>query len=438
MSEPESAWRRRVEPARIEATVRALRAAGELSDEAPAVIVHDLELMRARVEELRASFPASALHAVAIKANPVLAILRELVTLGLGLEAASWGEVELALAAGCAPERIVYDSPAKTRSELRRALELGLRLNLDNLDELERVAALGPGPGAAVGLRINPAVGSGSIAATSVADRGSRFGVPWPGSVEPLVEPFVAHPWLSGLHVHVGSQGCPLEQLLAAAERVLELREAIDRRVGEPRIRWIDIGGGLPTDYGLAPMEASLFEYVAALRERVPRLLADDLQVVTELGRALQVGCGFAISRVEYVKRVGEHRLATIHLGADLLLRTAYAPGDWPHELRVLDPEGRAKAGAAEPWTVLGPLCFAGDVVARDRMLPPIEEGDLVVVRDTGGYTTSMWSRYCSRTMPAVAGLRGAAPRLEVLRPREDGADIVHFWRGREPGTAAG
>ena len=130
--------------------------------------------------------------------------------------------------------------------------------------------------------------------------------------------------------------------------------------------------------------------------------------------------------------------MAAAGLGADLLLRTAYAPGDWPHELRVLDPEGRAKAGAAEPWTVLGPLCFAGDVVARDRMLPPIEEGDLVVVRDTGGYTTSMWSRYCSRTMPAVAGLRGAAPRLEVLRPREDGADIVHFWRGREPGTAAG
>lgn len=432
-------WQRRLGPERIGATVQALLAGGWLDDRRPAVLVHDLDLMRARAEGLRERFPATALHAVAIKANPVLAILRELVDAGLGLEAASWEEVELARAAGCAPACIVYDSPAKTRTELREALDAGVRLNLDNLDELRRVAELQPPPGAMVGLRINPAVGGGAIASTSVAGRGSRFGVPLPDSPQALVEPLRQHPWLTGLHVHVGSQGCPLPLLTTAVRLALELRQALHERLGYAQIRWIDIGGGLPTDYGQDGDIPHLGQYVDALRQQTPALFTDDVQIVTELGRALQAGCGFAVSRVEYVKEVDGRRLATVHVGADLLLRTAYAPADWPHELLVLDPAGRPRGGSLEPWTIVGPLCFAGDVIARDRPLPPIAEGDLVVVRDTGGYTLGMWSRHCSRGMPEVLGLRGDPPALSLqsLRPRETAQDIVSFWGEGRSGPRA-
>jgi len=420
-------WQR-LDPARIQAAVRALLESGRLHDDAPAVLVHDLDLMEARALALARSFPATALHAIAIKANPVLAILRPLVAAGLGLEAASWEEVELARAAGCPPARIVFDSPAKTRTELRRALELGVRLNLDNLDELARVAELHPPPHTEVGLRLNPAVGAGGIASTSVAARGSRFGLPWPSSPDALVGLFERHPWLGGLHVHVGSQGCPLPLLVEAVRMVVELRRELHERLGRPQIRWIDIGGGLPTDYGQAEPVPSLDEYVDALRREAPALLEPDVRIVTELGRALQAGCGFAVSRVEYVKEVDGRRLATVHVGADLLLRTAYAPADWSHEIVVLDPEGRPRQAALAPWTVLGPLCFASDVIARDRPLPAMTEGDLLVVRDTGGYTLGMWSRHCSRGIPEVMGLRGDPPRLHVLRPRESAQDIVRFW----------
>jgi diaminopimelate decarboxylase len=431
MSVPDP-WQR-LGPARIQAAVRALLDGGRLHDDAPAVLVHDLDLMEARALALARCFPATALHAVAIKANPVLAILRPLVAAGLGLEAASWEEVELARAAGCPPSRIVFDSPAKTRTELRRALDLGVRINLDNLDELARVAEAAPpyssiGGRAEVGLRLNPAVGTGAIASTSVAARGSRFGMPWPASPDALVACLRAHPWLVGLHVHVGSQGCPLPQLVEAARMVALLRGVLHERLGRPQIRWIDIGGGLPTDYGQGTAVPSLDEYVAALRRDVPALFEPDVRIVTELGRALQTGCGFAVSRVEYTKEVDGRRLATVHVGADLLLRTAYAPADWPHELVVLDPEGRPRQGEPAPWTVLGPLCFAGDVIARDRPLPAITEGDLLVVRDTGGYTLGMWSRHCSRGIPELVGLRGDPPRLQRLRPRETAQDIVRFW----------
>ncbi len=433
MSAPDP-WQR-PDPARIAAAVQAVLAGGWLDDRSPAVLVHDLDLLEARAASLRERFPASALHAVAIKANPVLAILRALVGAGLGLEAASWEEVELARAAGCPPERIVFDSPAKTRSELRQALEIGVRLNLDNFSELRRVAELAPSPAAKVGLRINPAVGGGTIAITSVAGRGSRFGVPIPDSaaaLDSLVECLREHPWLTGLHVHVGSQGCPLALLVRGVQLVLELREALHERLGHPQIRWVDIGGGLPADYDQGQGDAlpRLDDYVDALRREAPALFDDELEIVTELGRALQASCGFAVSRVEYVKEVDGRNLATVHVGADLLLRTAYAPADWPYALVVLDPHGRPREGALAPWTVVGPLCFAGDVIARDRPLPAIAEGDLVVVRDIGGYTLGMWSRHCSRAIPHVLGLRGAPPHLQLstLRPRETAQDIVRFW----------
>lgn len=430
-AEPSSPWAQRVQPERIAAAVRAVLAAGHLGDDSPAVVLHDLDLLEARLARLRARFPATAVHAVAIKANPVLRILERVVSGGAGLEAASWEEVELARAAGCEPARIVYDSPAKTTSELARALALGVHINVDNADELHRLDDLAPGPGARVGLRFNPAVGTGVIAATSVGDRGARFGVPWPGSAAPLVELFAHRPWLRGLHVHVGSQGNPITHLVSAARRAMDLRATIHEALGRRQIEIVDIGGGVPTDYGLrSPPPANVDDYEAALRREVPELFEPDVTIVTELGRALQVGCGVALSRVEYVKRPSDRDVAVIHLGADFLVRTAYAPREWPHDVIVLEPDGTPKTGPAHPWTIVGPLCFAGDVVASDRVLPAILPGDLVAIRDVGGYTMGMWSRHCSRGLPAVLGLQGDPPVVVTLRPRETAADVVAFWRG--------
>ena len=70
--------------------------------------------MRSRIAQLQSAFPKGTLHALAIKANPLVEVLREAVNAGAGLEAASIEEVHLALAADCPPERIVFDSPAKT------------------------------------------------------------------------------------------------------------------------------------------------------------------------------------------------------------------------------------------------------------------------------------------------------------------------------------
>jgi diaminopimelate decarboxylase len=129
-------------------------------------------------------------------------------------QAASLGELAQALAVGFPRELIVFDSPAKTRAELAFALQQGVAVNLDNFQELARAAELmarhpewaAREGGQLVGLRVNPQVGAGSIAALSTGGAVSKFGFPLGECRAELVAAFVKYPWLNMLHLHVGSQ----------------------------------------------------------------------------------------------------------------------------------------------------------------------------------------------------------------------------------------
>lgn len=159
---------------------------GGAPDAEPLVCLLDVAGIRASAAELTAAFAAAlppgtpVLHAFAVKAAPLVPVLRLLAEAGLGCEVASPGELALARAAGVAPERMVLDSPAKTSRELREALALGIAVNADNRQELERIDALaGAGPPASpIGIRVNPQTGAGTIDALSTATATSKFGVP--------------------------------------------------------------------------------------------------------------------------------------------------------------------------------------------------------------------------------------------------------------------
>jgi diaminopimelate decarboxylase len=420
-------FNRRISLDEAAAIIQVASKSGLLSGRSSAIF-HHLGLMRSRIAELRDVFPQSCLHTIAIKANPIVEILREIVQMEVGLEAASIEEVGLARAAGCPAECIVFDSPAKTVAEIRQALEWGVYLNANNFEELDRAAAVQKQVKSAsrVGLRINTMVGRGAIEHTSVSAVSSKFGVSLQNDREKIIGAFKNYPWLTGLHCHVGSQGCPLELLVEAAARVaalrLEIAEQADKQVSR-----VDIGGGLSTSYCTGELAPTPSEYRTLLEQRSPGLFGDEVCLITEFGRAIHANCGLAASRVEYVKP--SQPLAVIHLGADFLLRPVYQPENWQHELFVVTAEGTPKPGPLRPTTVAGPLCFAGDIVARNVMLPPIQAGDWILIRDVGAYTLSMWSRHCSRAIPIVLGYEpGRKNPLRVLRKSETVDDIVRFW----------
>jgi diaminopimelate decarboxylase len=429
-------WNDPVDIRRASRCVQLALESGLLSEATPALIFHDLDRMQARIAELQQVFPANTLHTVAIKANPLQAVLRNAVETGAGLEAASQEEVWLAQAAGCPPERIVFDSPAKTPGELNAAIAEGLCINVDNEWELARLNSLlqehPTGPPARIGLRINPLVGKGSIGITSVGSRGSKFGIPIDNRAA-ILDLYRRYSWLNGIHVHVGSQGSPLEHLVQAVKVAFEYVDLINQQAHRKQITFVDIGGGLPARYVPSHVPPTPRDYARALAAEVPKLSSFDGLLITEFGRAIQASCGWAVSRVEYLKETGGRKMAVLHLGADFLMRTVYQPEHWPHRFVVLTPAGEIKDTPLEPLDIGGPLCFAGDIIGTQVQLPRIDEGDFVMICDTGAYTLSLWSRHCNRAMPAVLGVRGDETiRLELLKAREREHEIVRLWSAPE------
>ncbi|MFJ3232553.1 diaminopimelate decarboxylase [Streptomyces sp. NPDC086787] len=412
--------------------VRAVVKQGLLGPDAAVVGLLDVTGIRESAAALRAAFEAvtapgtPVLHTFAVKAAPLVAVVRLLGEEGVGAEVASPGELALARAAGTPPERIVLDSPAKTVAELREALALGIAVNADNPQELERVDALArsaPDRLPPLGLRVNPQVGGGSIESTSTATPTSKFGVALrdEGAREWVLRAYADRPWLTRLHAHTGSQGIPLPLMAEGVAEAYRLAEEINARVGRRQVDTIDIGGGLPVNFASEETAPTYGEYARLLRETVPGLLDGRYGLVTEFGRSLLAKHGTVVARVEYTKSAGGRRIAVTHAGVQVATRTVYAPEAWPLRIAAYDAKGRPRSGPEVVQDVAGPACFAGDLLARGRALPPLEQGDLAAALDTGAYCFAHHYAYNSLARPGVYGF---AP---------DGSGGVAFATVREP-----
>jgi diaminopimelate decarboxylase len=422
----------RLDPGQISAVLQSALQGGWIRPEDTAAILLHTDYLHQRLQALSQAFPSHALHTVAVKAMPLPSVLRGIAQAGFGAEVASLPELKLALRCGFPADRIVFDSPAKTKAELAWAVAEGVTINADNLEELARIhQILGDSmPRAGIGLRINPQVGTGSIAATSTAGEWSKFGMPLNESRADILMAFKSYSWLSGLHMHIGSQGISLDQLSTGAARLQallsEVRQAV-AQLGRPnQLRTVNIGGGLPAQYADEDLDIRPEEYVARLRQVLPALQDPTLQIVTEFGRWTFAGAGWVASQVEYVKHWGQRPTAILHVGADLLLRDCYQPGIWKRGCLAFSPNGILKQGSLQNWTLAGPLCFSGDIPQSSTPLPALEPKDWVVLRDVGAYSFSMWSRYNSRQMPRILGWDGH--QFSVLKERESAEEVIGFW----------
>ncbi|MFB7571663.1 diaminopimelate decarboxylase [Streptomyces sp. NPDC056165] len=399
---------------RRDEAVRAAVAQGLLGPGSPIVGLLDVTGIRESAAALRAAFEAvlapgtPALHAFAVKATPLVPVLRLLHEEGIGAEVASPGELALARAAGVPPARTVLDSPAKTPAELREALELGIAVNADNPQELARIDALvgSAVPRSPLGIRVNPQVGGGSIEALSTATATSKFGVALrdEGAREWVVQAYLDRPWLTRLHAHTGSQGIPLALMAQGVARTYELAEEINARAGRRQIDTLDIGGGLPVNFGSEATTPTYARYARLLREVVPGLCEGRYGLVTEFGRSLLAKQGTMVARVEYTKSAGGRPVAVTHAGVQVATRTVYVPEAWPLRLAAYDAKGRPKPGPEVVQDVAGPACFAGDLLAEARALAPLEPGDHVAALDTGAYYFAHHYAYNSLPRPGVYG----------------------------------
>ncbi|MFD5912188.1 diaminopimelate decarboxylase [Streptomyces massasporeus] len=420
--------------ARRDEAVRAAVEQGLLGPDSPIVGLLDVTGIRESAAELRAAFEAVAapgtpvLHAFAVKATPLVPVLRLLREEGVGAEVASPGELALARAAGVPPEATVLDSPAKTPAELREALSLGIAVNADNPQELARIDALmrSSTSRSPLGIRVNPQVGGGSIEALSTATATSKFGVALrdEGAREWVVQAYLDRPWLTRLHAHTGSQGIPLALMARGVAETYALAEEINRRAGRRQVDTLDIGGGLPVNFASEATEPTYAQYARLLAEEVPGLLDGRYGLVTEFGRSLLAEHGTVVARVEYAKASGGRAVAVTHAGVQVAARTVYAPGSWPLRISAYDAKGRPKEGPVVVQDVAGPACFAGDLLAEGRSMPLLEQGDYAAALDTGAYYFAHHYGYNSLVRPGVYGFLPGG-RFAVVRRAQSVEEVV-------------
>ncbi|MEU7279319.1 diaminopimelate decarboxylase [Streptomyces sp. NPDC045431] len=445
--------REQVAPAPRDQAVRAtrdqaVRAAvdqGLLTETEPVVALLDTDGVRASAAALRAAFAAvtdaPVLHAFAVKACPLVPVLRLLYEAGLGAEVASPGELALARAAGVDPARIVLDSPAKTPAELREALALGIAVNADNPQELARIdALLAQAPSASpLGLRVNPQIGGGTIDALSTATATSKFGVALrdEGARARVVQAYLDRPRLTRLHTHSGSQGLPLSLLVTGVRAAYELAEEINAAAGRRQVDTLDIGGGLPVNFASDEETPTYAAYARLLATEVPGLFDGRYGLVTEFGRSLLAKHGTVLARVEYTKTSGSRPIAVTHAGVQVATRTVYDPASWPLRIAAYDAQGLPKEdGPAVDQDVAGPACFAGDLLAVARPLPLLEPGDVVAALDTGAYYFAHHYAYNSLPRPGVYGYAAGddgTVRFATVRPPQSVAEIVAEAGGGHP-----
>ncbi|MFD8225084.1 diaminopimelate decarboxylase [Streptomyces massasporeus] len=433
--------------ARRDEAVRAAVEQGLLGPDSPIAGLLDVTGIRESATELRAAFEAEVapgtpvLHAFAVKATPLVPVLRLLREEGVGAEVASPGELALARAAGVPPEATVLDSPAKTPAELREALSLGIAVNADNPQELARIDALmrSSTSRSPLGIRVNPQVGGGSIEALSTATATSKFGVALrdEGAREWVVQAYLDRPWLTRLHAHTGSQGIPLTLMARGVAETYALAEEINRRAGRRQVDTLDIGGGLPVNFASEATEPTYARYARLLAEEVPGLLDGRYGLVTEFGRSLLAKHGTVVARVEYAKTSGGRAVAVTHAGVQVAARTVYAPGSWPLRISAYDAKGRAKEGPVVVQDVAGPACFAGDLLAEGRSMPLLEQGDYAAALDTGAYYFAHHYGYNSLVRPGVYGFLPGG-RFAVVRRAQSVEEVVAESGGAEVDALTG
>lgn len=380
-----------------------------IDDNLTAIGIMDLNSLQKTVSDVYAAFPENFFHTFAVKANALVKVLEPLREYGMGAEVASPGELMIARAAGFSAQDIIFDSPAKTLADLRTCIKHNISLNIDNLQELERIDQLMnefPQTTSVIGFRVNPQIGAGKIGSTSTATATSKFGFALEDNDnrQQLINIYKSRPWLKSLHTHTGSQGCELSLMANGIKVLTELAEEINNEIGEQQITRLDIGGGLPVNFTSDEITPSFQEYADVLKAVVPILFTDKYQVKTEFGRAIVAKNGVIITRVEYTKSSGGRHIATTHAGAQILTRTAFLPKSWPIRITGYNAKGIEKTANncdVVATDVAGPCCFAGDLICADQKLPKLAANDYVMVHDTGGYYFTNHFDYNS--LPRVA-----------------------------------
>ena len=351
----------------------------------------------------------------AVKANSNIGILNVMAKLGSGFDIVSQGELERVLAAGGEASKVVFSGVAKSRAEIMRALEVGIRcFNVESVAELHHINQIAGEMGkvAPISLRVNPDVDAHTHPYISTGLKENKFGV----SVDEAREVYklaatLPHVKITGMDCHIGSQLTELQPFLDATDRLIRLIEQL--KEDGITLKHLDLGGGLGVTYtDETPPHPS--DYAAALLNKLKDY--EDLEIILEPGRAIAANAGILVAKVQYLKSNESRNFAITDTGMNDMIRPALYEA-YMNIIEIDRTLGREKA----IYDVVGPVCETSDFLGKQRELA-IAEGDYIAQRSAGAYGASMSSNYNSR--PRTAEVLVDGNKAHLIRRRESLSEL--------------
>lgn len=356
----------------------------------------------------------------ACKANTNLAVMRILEEEGSNIDAVSPGEIYTSLMAGYSPERILFTGNNATDDELKFALETGVRINLDSLSALERLSKLPGADGQEISFRVNPRVGAGHHDHCITGGDLSKFGVMEEEAVQAYQKAMDLGFKPVGIHSHIGSGILDPEPFKLAVQTLMDTAGNVYQELGVD-FEFVDFGGGMGIPY--EPQESILDinkfseEIVNLYKDKLAQYNMSEPTLCLEPGRYIVGDAAYLLTRVNTVKQ-SYRKFAGVDAGFNTLLRpTMY--GSYHHIVKATEP----LAEPTQKIDIAGNICESGDLFARDRPMPDLNEGDLLAILNAGAYAFSMSSQYNSR--PRTAEVLVQKGETDLIRERETFADLL-------------
>lgn len=351
----------------------------------------------------------------AVKANSNIGILNVMAKLGSGFDIVSQGELERVLAAGGEASKVVFSGVAKSRAEIMRALEVGIRcFNVESVAELHHINQIAGEMGkiAPISLRVNPDVDAHTHPYISTGLKENKFGV----SVDEAREVYklaatLPHVKITGIDCHIGSQLTELQPFLDATDRLIRLIEQL--KEDGITLKHLDLGGGLGVTYtDETPPHPS--DYAAALLNKLKGY--ENLEIILEPGRAIAANAGILVAKVQYLKSNESRNFAITDTGMNDMIR----PALYEAYMNIIEIDRTLEREKAI-YDVVGPVCETSDFLGKQRELA-IAEGDYIAQRSAGAYGASMSSNYNSR--PRTAEVLVDGDKAHLIRRRESLSEL--------------
>lgn len=354
--------------------------------------LYDRQQVQANVHRLADAFARTGQpHQVhyAVKSNRFGPILGAILETGrCGIDCCSPNEVRLALASGFAPEKISFTGSSVSDEDVEAIGHLPIRINVDSISMMHKIGRRFPGR--RVGIRVNPQVGVGlSSQLTYAGGRPSKFGIYADRFQEALRVARYYDLVVEGVHMHVGSGWLArgLETFLRAVDRLADFAEELDH------VTYVNVGGGIGVEHSAADEPVDLDLYAGGIVEVIRERLGDHVQVCCEPGDYIVNNAGILAAKVSMVEDKG----GTLFVGLNVGFNSNPQAAHYGFVQELVHATAGPAPHDARSHFVVGNINEVIDNFHEDARLPDVQEDDVLVVLNAGGYGSSMASNHCMR-----------------------------------------